>query len=112
MHAEQTKEGFQYRRDEGSTNSDTLHPVEGASAEPFSVDGPDPEQEVIRSQASRLITLIFLARTPHNKAKEREGKPNFVKPRAVLAIFIHSCKATRYDFQFEGAPSSAKSLQS
>ena len=112
MHAEQTKEGFQYRRDEGSTNSDTLHPVEGASAEPFSVDGPDPEQEVVRSQASRLITLIFLARTPHNKAKEREGKPNFVKPRAVLAIFIHSCKATRYDFQFEGAPSSAKSLQS
>ena len=46
-HARRTdKRRFQHRRDEGSTNSDTVHPVEGASAEPFSVDGPDPEQEV------------------------------------------------------------------
>jgi hypothetical protein len=39
-HAHRTdKKRFQYLRDEGGTNSETVHPVEGASAEPFSLDG-------------------------------------------------------------------------
>ena len=108
MHAEQTKGGFNIAGTKGALTP--TRPIQSRGRQrnrsrPGSWTGGS-------SQASHLITLIFLARTPHNKSKKREGKPNFVKPRAILAIFSHSCKATRYDFQFEGAPSSAKSLQS
>ena len=108
MHAEQIKGGFNIAGTKGALTP--TRPIQSRGRQrnrsrPGSWTGGS-------SQASRLITLIFLARTPHNKSKKREGKPNFVKPRAILAIFSHSCKATRYDFQFEGAPSSAKSLQS